>query len=144
MLRRCVQGTSRILILIHLQAAFSYNIMDELVPLYASAPSSLGGLGLASNQLALPLMASGPVMIAWSVWGFPPVLRALKGILPTIRLSILLAAPLMLLIPLLVHCCQQHTRFLGHPHAQLLLHQTHRSIDLHLLYGPHQLLWAPL
>ena len=46
--------------------------------------------------------------------------------------------------PALVHCCQQHTRFLGHPHAQLLLHQTHRSIDLHLLYGPHQLLWAPL
>ncbi len=74
--------------------------MDELVPLYASAQPRLGGLGLASNQLAIPIMASGPIMIAWSVWGFPPLQRILKGPLPTLRLAILLAAPLTMLIPL--------------------------------------------
>ena len=74
--------------------------MDEVVPTYASAQPEFGGLGLASNQLALPLMASGPIMIAWSVWVFPPMQRALKGPLPTLRLAILLAAPLTMLIPL--------------------------------------------
>ncbi|KAK9841642.1 hypothetical protein WJX74_009288 [Apatococcus lobatus] len=79
--------------------AFSYNLMDELVPLYASAAIDLGGLKLAPSNLAIPLTAAGPVMIAFSFWGFPPLERAM-GTLRTMRWSLLAAAPLNLLVPM--------------------------------------------
>lgn len=82
-----------------MQVAFSYNLMDELVPLYASAAVDLGGLKLAPSSLAIPLTASGPVMIAFSFWGFPPLERAM-GTLRTMRWSLLAAAPLNLLVPM--------------------------------------------
>lgn len=82
-----------------LQVAFSYNLMDELVPLYASAAVDLGGLKLAPSSLAIPLIAAGPIMIAFSFWGFPPLERAM-GTLTTMRWSLLAAAPLNLLVPM--------------------------------------------
>ena len=82
-----------------LQVAYSYNTMDEIIPLYASAAIGLGGLKLAPSSLAIPLTASAPVMIIFSFWGFPPLERAL-GTLGTMRWSLLIAAPLNLLIPL--------------------------------------------
>ncbi len=73
--------------------------MDELVPLFASAAIDLGGLKLAPSSLAIPLTAAGPVMIAFSFWAFPPLERAM-GTLRTIRWSLLLAAPLNMLVPI--------------------------------------------
>ncbi|KAK9863051.1 hypothetical protein WJX84_012434, partial [Apatococcus fuscideae] len=78
--------------------AFSYNLLDELLPLYASAPIELGGLLLPANQLAVPLMASGPVMIIFSIWILPPIQRSFS-VLATMRWSLLVAAPLVLMVP---------------------------------------------
>ena len=80
-----------------LQVAFSYNLVDELLPLYASAPIELGGLRLPANLLAVPLMTSGPVMIIFSIWILPPIQRRLS-VLKTMQWSLLIAAPLVLMV----------------------------------------------
>ena len=83
--------------LLFLQVAFSYNLLDELLPLYASAPIRLGGLLLPANLLAVPLMTSGPVMMIFSIWVLPPIQRRFS-ILTTMRFSLLIAAPLVLVV----------------------------------------------
>ena len=90
-----------------MQVAFSYNLLDELLPLYASAPIELGGLLLPANQLAVPLMASGPVMIIFSIWILPPIQRTFS-VLTTMRWSLLITAPLVLMVRISV--CSGHTR----------------------------------
>ena len=51
--------------------AFIYNLEDELMPLYASAPLSVGGLALATSQLAVPLILGGLSVALFALWGYP-------------------------------------------------------------------------
>ena len=51
--------------------AFIYNLEDELMPLYASAPLSAGGLSLATSQLAVPLILGGASVAVFALWGYP-------------------------------------------------------------------------
>ncbi|KAK9846301.1 hypothetical protein WJX81_001226 [Elliptochloris bilobata] len=71
--------------------AMLFNLLDELTPLLASTPPSLGGLGLSPSQLAVPLAVSGIALVASAV-GFPPLARLL-GTLATLKLGLWLAAP---------------------------------------------------
>ncbi|KAK9796255.1 hypothetical protein WJX73_006157 [Symbiochloris irregularis] len=48
--------------------AFSYNLCDEMVPIFASAPLHSGGLGLTTTQLAVPLGLGGIAIILWSLF----------------------------------------------------------------------------
>jgi hypothetical protein len=38
---------------------FLYNLLDELVPIFAAAPISTGGLNLSASELSGPLSTSG-------------------------------------------------------------------------------------
>ena len=44
---------------------------DELMPLYASAPLRVGGLELATSQLAVPLIGGGLSVACFALWGYP-------------------------------------------------------------------------
>ena len=79
--------------------AFSYNIVDELVPIYASAPVESGGLALSTSQLAVPLAAGGAAIITWSLLGYP-WLRSKLGTKNTCRSGLLGSACMVLLIAL--------------------------------------------
>ncbi|KAK9841370.1 hypothetical protein WJX74_004626 [Apatococcus lobatus] len=78
---------------------FVYILFDEMVPMYSSAPHQAGGLGLKPSQLALPLMASGPIMFVWSIWGYPFLEAWLGGVTPTMRWNLAAAAVLTPLVP---------------------------------------------
>ena len=79
---------------------FVYILFDEMVPMYSSAPYAAGGLGLKPSQLALPLMASGPIMFVWSIWGYPFLEAWLGGVTPTMRWNLAAAALLTPLVPI--------------------------------------------
>lgn len=55
--------------------AFYYSMLDELVPIFASAPAGEGGLGLSTAQFAPSLTFGGFVLMAWALAGFPRLLR---------------------------------------------------------------------
>lgn len=78
--------------------AFIFNILDELVPIYASAPLAEGGLGFSTRQLAPSLSFSGVVLIGWALWGFPWLLRRL-GATRACRNGLWQSVPMALLIP---------------------------------------------
>lgn len=79
---------------------FVYILFDEMVPMYSSAPHQAGGLGLTPSHLALPLMASGPIMFVWSIWGYPFLEAWLGGITATMRWNLIAAAALTPLVPI--------------------------------------------
>ena len=79
---------------------FVYILFDEMVPMYSSAPHQAGGLGLQPSQLALPLMASGPIMFVWSIWGYPFLEAWLGGVTPTMRWNLVAATLLTPLVPI--------------------------------------------
>ncbi len=78
---------------------FVYILFDEMVPMYSSAPARAGGLALNPSQLALPLIASGPIMFAWSIWGYPILESWLGGVTPTMRWNLAAAAILTPSVP---------------------------------------------
>lgn len=78
--------------------AFLYNCSDELTPLFAAAPSSIGGIGLTASQLAAPLVFSGLVMMCYAVYGYPPFQKK-YGAITGCRIGLLATAPFVLLIP---------------------------------------------
>ena len=79
--------------------AFSYNLVDEMVPIFASAPLRNGGLGLSTTQLAVPLMVGGSSIVAWSLLGYPR-LRARIGTKNTCRTGLISSSCVVLLIAL--------------------------------------------
>lgn len=89
--------------------ALAFSMLDELVPIFASAPPQEGGLGLPPSSLAAPMAASGLVLCAWALLGFPRTHRAL-GSVRTCRLGLWQSVPMALLIP-------AASAFLGHPWA---------------------------
>jgi MFS family permease len=48
---------------------------DEVLPIYASAPPHEGGLGFSTSQLAPSLSFGGTVLMLWSLFGFPVLLK---------------------------------------------------------------------
>ncbi|KAI8101150.1 hypothetical protein M9435_001258 [Picochlorum sp. BPE23] len=50
--------------------AFCYIILDELVPIFASAPLSEGGLAFSPSKLSGPLSFGGIVLIVWMLVGY--------------------------------------------------------------------------
>ncbi len=50
---------------------FFANMLEELTPIYASAPVRQGGLGLPLNLLAWPLTAAGGVLVVFTLYGYP-------------------------------------------------------------------------
>ena len=78
--------------------AFLYNCSDELTPLFAAAPASIGGIGLTASQLAAPLVFSGLVMMGYAVYGYPPFQKK-YGAITGCRIGLLATAPFVLLIP---------------------------------------------
>lgn len=79
--------------------AFSYNLVDEMMPIYASAPIHVGGLELSTSQLAIPLAAGGAAIISWSLLGYP-WLRSKLGTRNTCRTGLLGSSFMAILIAL--------------------------------------------
>ena len=78
--------------------AFLYNCSDELIPLFAAAPPSIGGVGLLANQLAVPLIVSGIVLMWYAMYGYPWFQRNYGAVI-SCRIGLLATAPFILLIP---------------------------------------------
>ena len=78
--------------------AFCYILLDELIPLFASAEISLGGLGFPTSKLALPLAFGGAVLVAWSMLLFPRF-HARFGVIWCVKVGLFLTAPMALVIP---------------------------------------------
>ena len=83
--------------------AFLFNLLDELVPIFASAAERDGGLGWAPSELAPPLAVGGLALILWSQLGYFPLqrrvgtLRAAQcGLAGMSPFCVLLAAPSLL------------------------------------------------
>ena len=53
--------------------AFLFNLLDESMPLFASAPLRVHGLNLSTSQLAVPLMVGGASIIFFAFYGYPRV-----------------------------------------------------------------------
>ncbi len=72
--------------------------MDELTPLFAAAPSAIGGVGLLASQLAVPLVFCGVVLMWYAIYGYPWFQRN-YGAGFSCRVGLLATAPTVLLIP---------------------------------------------
>lgn len=68
--------------------AFLYNLQDELLPLFAAAPATAGGLGMAPAALALPLAVGGVALVLFSQLGYVHVSAAAGGAVATARLGL--------------------------------------------------------
>ncbi|KAK9804936.1 hypothetical protein WJX73_000733 [Symbiochloris irregularis] len=77
---------------------FAFNTLDELTPLYASAPVAKGGLGLSSDKLAWPICISGAVLVLWALFGYPR-LQAYLGTLRTCKLGMSCAVFVVMVVP---------------------------------------------
>eukprot|EP01023_Acetabularia_acetabulum_P037144 TRINITY_DN3516_c0_g2_i1.p1 TRINITY_DN3516_c0_g2~~TRINITY_DN3516_c0_g2_i1.p1 ORF type:complete len:587 (-),score=47.04 TRINITY_DN3516_c0_g2_i1:1229-2863(-) len=75
------------------------NIQDETIPIFASTPVQHGGLGIKASTLAKPLMISGVVLMINALFIIPKVTKNL-GILKSAKLSLYVAAPLAMILPL--------------------------------------------
>ncbi|KAI8462328.1 MAG: hypothetical protein J3K34DRAFT_462986 [Monoraphidium minutum] len=76
-----------------------FSCLDEVVPIFASAPVAEGGLGMEEADLAVPLALNGGCLILFSLLGYPPLQRAF-GTLPVSRAGLLGAAAVATLVPL--------------------------------------------
>ena len=54
--------------------AFIFNLLDEVRPIFASAPVEVGGLGLSTNVLSWPLSFGGLCFILFACLGMPSTL----------------------------------------------------------------------
>ena len=54
----------------YVSLALWFNMIDEVLPMYASAPRSQGGLGLPASVLSLPLATGGLALVAFSLLGY--------------------------------------------------------------------------
>jgi MFS family permease len=76
-----------------------FNLIDELLPVFASAPTAAGGLGLSPSHLAAALGVGGAALIVAARWGYRAI-HARIGTLACARAGLGGAAPLCLLLPL--------------------------------------------
>lgn len=57
--------------------ALTFNIMDEVVPIYASTPISHSGLSLDSSELGLPLSIGGIGLMVTAVFIYPRIQKVI-------------------------------------------------------------------
>ncbi|MEW5308918.1 MAG: hypothetical protein WDW38_000838 [Sanguina aurantia] len=80
-----------------------YCALDEVLPIFAAAPTSAGGLDLAVSELSWPLAFNGVILMGYSVLGFPPLQRRLGTQLLT-RLGLVASTATCFIIPLIATC----------------------------------------
>jgi hypothetical protein len=76
-----------------------HGALDELFPIFASAPLSEGGLAMSEAQLAVPLAFHGACLIVWAMLIYPPAQQAL-GTLRLTRVALACTAPVALAVAL--------------------------------------------
>lgn len=59
--------------------AFLFNVMEEVLPIFASAAVAEGGLGLTPAQLAPSLSFGGVVLCVYALKGFPWLMRCVAA-----------------------------------------------------------------
>jgi MFS family permease len=78
--------------------AFCFILLDELIPIYASARIVDGGLGFPTSTLALPLAFGGFILVVWALFGFP-WMHARLGAVKCTTIGLIQTAPMALMIP---------------------------------------------
>jgi hypothetical protein len=79
--------------------AFCYIILDELVPIFASADVVDGGLAYSTSKLSGPLSFSGVVLVVWMLIGYPWMSKKF-GIIRTCIIGLIQTIPVTILFPL--------------------------------------------
>lgn len=79
-------------------SAYLTNFLDELAPIYASAPFKVGGLQLPTIKLAWSLSFGGVCVVVISVFMYPRIQRVI-GPLRASRYGMLLMIPGLALLP---------------------------------------------
>eukprot|EP01025_Chloroclados_australasicus_P020037 TRINITY_DN2106_c0_g1_i14.p1 TRINITY_DN2106_c0_g1~~TRINITY_DN2106_c0_g1_i14.p1 ORF type:complete len:492 (+),score=61.13 TRINITY_DN2106_c0_g1_i14:227-1702(+) len=78
--------------------AFVTNVLDETIPIFASTPVGLGGLGISPHELSIPLIIGGVVLMINSMLVIPKVTKRL-GIIRSARLSLYGGGVIVAFIP---------------------------------------------
>ncbi|KAK9841098.1 hypothetical protein WJX84_008471 [Apatococcus fuscideae] len=86
-------------LILYFIVVFFANMLEELTPIYASAPTRQGGLGLPLNLLAWPLSVAGAALVVFTLYGYPSF-QARVGVLACCGSGILLNIPAALVMPL--------------------------------------------
>ena len=79
--------------------AFCYIILDELVPIFASAPLSEGGLAFSPSKLSGPLSFGGIVLIVWMLVGYKWMSKK-YGTIRTCIYGLYMTLPMAMMFPL--------------------------------------------
>lgn len=116
-------------LILYFMVVFFANMLEELTPIYASAPTRQGGLGLPLNLLAWPLSVAGAVLVVFTLYGYPSLqVRSFHGLLCYLRLadapSIWQQAKSVQLDPALLH---------SQPEAVSRLHHMSRIHHSHIV-----------
>jgi MFS family permease len=78
--------------------AFCFILLDELIPIYASAQIIDGGLGFPPSKLAFPLAFGGFILVVWALFGFP-WMHARLGAVKCTTIGLVQTFPMAMLIP---------------------------------------------
>ena len=118
-----------------MQVAFSYNLMDELVPLYASAAVDLGGIEAGSQQPGHPLDSLRTCHDCLQLLGLPAFGEGHGNSQDNALEPACCCSP----ESACAHDFHRHWQHACCPFLacrQLLLHQGRLNLSLHMLYGP--------
>lgn len=74
------------------------NYLDELAPIFASAPQSAGGLGMPENEFAWPLTFGGVVLMLYSLFFYPQNQKR-WGQLNSCKIGLVLSIPASFVFP---------------------------------------------
>lgn len=110
------QRSVRFALASYVLVAFLHRLSDELVPLFAAAPVSTGGLGWTAAALAPSLSFGGAVLMGFALVGYPSLQRRL-GVKACARVGLLATVPSGFLFPAAAlfraHAAQQAMFFLA-------------------------------
>ncbi|CAL8469413.1 g8954 [Coccomyxa elongata] len=79
--------------------AFLMNFLEELTPIFASAPYDKGGLNFKPDEVALPVSFAGLGLILFSLLAYQRIQKRL-GCLACAKIGLTVAIPMVLLIPM--------------------------------------------
>jgi hypothetical protein len=79
--------------------AFCFIMLDELIPIFASAPKEEGGLDFSPSELSGPLAFGGLVLVLWILFGYN-WMNERFGIINTCKQGLYQTLPMTLMFPL--------------------------------------------
>jgi len=79
--------------------AFCFIMLDELIPIFASAPKEEGGLDFSPSELSGPLAFGGLVLVLWILFGYK-WMNERFGIINTCKHGLYQTLPMTLMFPL--------------------------------------------